>query len=132
MKIYIAARWPRKDEVEKLYNIFRDMGHEITTDWTKHKPVKPYDKNPEISKEYAIADLNGAMNSDVFILLSSEEGTGMNIEFGAAMAQTLRTGKPKVYVVGDHVARSMFYFHPKVERRKTIDEVIKEIREKKV
>ncbi len=66
-------------------------------------------------------------NSDVFILLSDDAGTGMYAELGAAILLNLEHGRPQIYIVGKDNARSMFYFHPAVKRRNSIDDVFDEI-----
>lgn len=127
MKIYIAARFNKKQETLNLYEQFRKLGHEIIADWTLHKPIKPYENNPELSRDYSIEDIDAAGNCDIFILITDEDGTGMYIELGAAISSNLAYGKPKIYIIGEHTSRSMFYFHPSVNRRKNIDEILKEI-----
>lgn len=127
MKIYIAARFDRRHEVLELYKLILEHGHEITADWTLHKPIKPYEQNEELAAKYANEDIEGVKNCDVFIILSDEGGsTGMYVELGAAILSNLKCGKPKIYVIGDKL-RSMFYFHPVVNRRKNINEVFEEI-----
>src|SRR3989338_8891550 len=84
-----------------------------------YRVVKPYEENKEISKQYAEEDISSVRNSDVFILLSNQEGsTGAHVEFGAALALAKEKGKPKIYVVGDHTSRSLFYYHHLVNIRK--------------
>jgi len=127
MKIYIAARFDKKQEIQNLHKRLQKLGHEITDDWTLHKQAKPYNKNMDISRKYSVEGINAARNCDVFIILSDEAGTGMYVELGAAISSNLEHGKPNIYVVGGYTSRSMFYFHPSINRRKTIDEVLKEI-----
>ena len=104
-----------------------EKGHEITADWTSHKTIKPYEDNQEIAQEYSIEDIDGVRGSDIFILISDQAGTGMHTELGAAIISNLDKGKPKIYVIGDYTSRSMFYFHPSVNRRKSIKEVLDEL-----
>lgn len=128
MKIYIAAKFKDKEKVKKLNKLFKKKGYELSGDWTDHVQVKPYDKEPKRSKTYAIKDINASKNCDVFILLTNEAGgTGMSTELGAAIASHLLMKKPKIYVVGKHMGVNMFYFHPSVYQRKTIEEVLKEL-----
>ena len=127
MKIYLAARFNKKQEVRDLYERFKKLGYEIAADWTLHKPIKPYENNPKTAREYSLEDIDAVKNCDVFILITDEAGTGMYVELGAAISSNLEHGKPKIYVIGEYTSRSMFYFHPSVNRRKTIDEVLEEI-----
>jgi hypothetical protein len=128
MKIYIAAKFKDKDKVKKLNAFFKKKGFKLSGDWTDHVQVKPYDKEPKRSKEYAIEDISSSINCDVFIVLTNEDGgTGCATELGAAIGSYLISKKPKIYVVGKHLGVNMFYFHPSVNRGKTIDEVIEEL-----
>lgn len=127
MKFYIASRFDKRDEVKKLQKVLADNGHEIVGDWTDHKPIKPYDKNQDMAKEYATDDINGVKNADVFIILSDEAGTGMYVELGAAITSNILKGKPKIYAVGEHNSRSMFYFHPSVVRLPDTDGVLEDV-----
>lgn len=127
-KIYIANQFNKKKDTCKLYKLFEDKGCEISSDWTKHKPITPYNENSELAKQYSIEDMAGIKNSDIFIAISNEEGsTGVHVELGIAILSNIQFGKPTIYVIGDYISRSMFYFHPSVNRRKSIDEVLNEI-----
>lgn len=128
MKIYIAAKFQEKERVRKLFKLVKDKGHKITADWTLHKSISPYIENQELSKDYAIEDINGVKDCDIFIQLSHPEGgIGVFIELGAAILSNIIYGKPKIFIIGDHNSRSMFYFHPSVKQRKNIEGVLKEI-----
>lgn len=65
----------------------------------------------------------------IFSYFSAErqKGAGMHVELGAAIATAMKTGKPKIYVVGETNDRSIFYFHPNVKRASCIEDVFKEI-----
>lgn len=128
MKFYIAAKFQLKEKVREIYTRLQEEGHEITADWTLHKSIKPYEDNPDIAQEYAIEDINAAQSCDVFVILSEEAGTGMYVELGAAISSNLKQGKPKIYIIGNHNTRSMFYFHPSVNRRNNLEEVLQEIK----
>jgi hypothetical protein len=128
MKIYVAARMFEAEEVKRIYHMFEKKGHEISADWTWHKNIKPYDKNQKTAKQYAIEDMNGVVDSDVFILLTSEfPGAGSSGELGAAIMSNIKLGKPKIYVVGKDIGNNFFYFHPSVRRRENIDQVLTEL-----
>jgi nucleoside 2-deoxyribosyltransferase len=123
MKFYIASSFDYKEEVKKIVQFLKEHSHSITTDWTNHKPLKPYSKNKELSKEYVIEDIKGVEECDVFILLSDKKGSGMYIELGVAMEL-----KKNIFVVGKQNESSMFFFHPLIKRRTSIDEVFKELK----
>ncbi len=128
MKIYVAARFGDSEKVKKIYQTLIKKGHTITTDWTTHIKSTPYTKHPKRSRDYAVDDIEAILKSDIFILLTHEErSTGTSAELGAALASCIINKKPKIYIVGPHVGNNMFYFHLKVNVRKNIQEVYKEL-----
>lgn len=128
MKAYISAKFQNQDEVRRIYKLLEEKGHSIVYDWTTHVPIKPYIHHPEMARQYSVEESDGILNSDLFIHLTVEEkGTAMFIELGIAIALQLKAGKPKIYVVGEHNARSTFYFHPTIIRKNTIEEVLEDL-----
>ena len=123
MVFYISSRVADIEKVKEIIKYIEQRGHKVKTDWTEHTPPRPYDSNIKISKKYAIEDINASMNCDIFVLLTSNAGTGMYTEFGSAIANNLSKGKPKIFVIGEYVTRSMFFFHTSVTRKETIEEV---------
>lgn len=129
MKIFISARSYHREKTQSLYEELRRRGHTITFDWTLHENIKPYIDNPELSAKYSHQDIMGVFDCEVFILLTDEEvGTGVFTEFGAAlMTSIVCDGEPKIYVVGEHNTRSMFFFHPNVKRIDSVEELLEEL-----
>ena len=126
MKIYIAGRTSQREEVRKLNQIFREKGFEVL-DWTDHLATKPFESHRDIAIQYSIEDVDFISVCDIFILLTSEvPGLGSTAEFGMALMSNKTNKKPIIYVVGSHI-NNMFYFHPEVKMRKTIDEVLLEL-----
>ncbi len=129
MKIYVAVRFHEREKVKEIYKLLQEKGHELSADWTWHINSKPYSDNPKRSQGYSIEDMDGVKNCDVFILLTNElTGAGTSAELGGAIMSRLLAGKPKVYVVGKHIGNNMFYFHPSVNIRKTVQEVLEELK----
>jgi len=128
LKVYVAAPFSDKKVVLDTYKKLRTAKHEIIADWTVHKDIKPYSQNLDTAKDYAIEDIDGVRNSEVFILiLGTQPGTGSSTELGAAIMSFLCFAKPKIYVVGKYIDQNFCFFHPSVELRDSIDEVIEEI-----
>lgn len=128
MKIYVAARFYEKDEVRRIYRLLLAKDHQITADWTLHENIKPYSQNPVIAGEYASEDIDGVTSSDAFILLTGEKvGGGVSSELGAAIASYEAFEHPKIYIVGPYFDNSVMYYHPAVNRRDTIEEVLSEL-----
>lgn len=137
MKFYIAARFDKKEDVNKIYGKLKEKGHEVHTDWTLHEPFYPYSSNPALSAHHSAEDIDGAMGCDVFVLFADEShnghtnshnhGRGMFIELGAAIATFIENGRPKVFVIGPDNDKAIFHFHPCVTRLDTIEEVLDKI-----
>ena len=126
---YVSARFAQKEEVKKIYSQLKKLGYSIPHDWTQHKPIKPYSKNSELAEKYAIKDIEGSRKSDLFIIITDDAGTGMHSELGAAISNNIEFKKPLIYVIGNYLDRSVFFFHPSVKRRTTIEEVIEELKD---
>ena len=127
-KVYIAARFHEKEEVFRISKLLSNLGYEVISSWLSHKSVKPYHENQELSKIYSIEDINLATQSDYFLVLTSDAGTGMYVELGAAILSNIKIGKPIIYVVGDHINRSMFYFHSSVNRINSIKDLLEKFK----
>jgi hypothetical protein len=127
MKFYIASRVNRKEDVKEYYKKLKSKNHTVSFDWTNYGSLKPYSKNKKIMDKLADAATEGIRKCDVFVLLTDESGTGMYTELGIAINNYLNFGKPEIYIIGDYLDRSPFYFHYVVNSCKTFDEVLEKI-----
>lgn len=124
MKFYVAGRFSEKEKVKEINKLILDEGFELSGDWTDHIGSDDYGKTAERSREYAIEDIEAVKDCDVFALLLNEKGgTGSSTELGVALALD-----KKIYLVGDHIANNMFNFHPAVIHKRSIEEVLDEVR----
>ena len=149
MKFYIASKIEDKQKVKNLIKQLKQMGHEITRDWTKEEHViRPYHINPEInlksdtetfekielkltkeeiekeSEKMAEADIQAVIDSDVLVVLVSKDvATGYNIELGAAIRNKILTGSPEIFLIGPYNNRSAMYFHPLIKRIDNVKEL---------
>jgi hypothetical protein len=124
MKFYVAARFGKKEEVKRIYEMLMGLGQEIVYDWTEEDPVKPYGENEELANEISVRMINASESCDVFVLISDEAGTDMYGELGSAITSE----KPgRIYVIGDFLDRSKLFFHPNVKRMKTIEDVLEDL-----
>ncbi len=63
------------------------------------------------------------LRADAVVVVASEnDGRGMFVELGAALAQAWRGELEHVVVVGPINHQSVFYYHPAVRRVSTVDE----------
>ena len=134
MKFYIAAYIRQKKRVRAIFSVLRKAGHEITVDWTNGRvtSIPDRDKDPKRIREIAVRDMNGVRNCDVFIILSTPvNGRAKYVELGAAISSFLDKGRPRVYVLGEKINQSVFYYHPAVKRVRSLAEIINDIGAKK-
>lgn len=121
LRFYVAGSFSEKEKMRDLMDMIERIGHEISFDWTTHQSISPYEKHLGLAAKYTEEDIEGATNCDVFILISSKTGGSTQfIELGAAIVT--KTVK-KIFIVGPHNKRSMSFFHPKVERVNSVEEV---------
>lgn len=128
MKIYVAGKFEKKEQILEIYQKLRELGHTISYDWTTHKSIKPYQENQELAQQYSNNELVGITNCDLFIFLSDEKGTTLPMEFGAALILNKTKGKPIIYTVGEYNNKSPWFFQPAVKRRNSVEEVLNEIK----
>ena len=127
MKFYIAGKFEEVDVIHELYNRVRSAGHEISYDWTTHIKSKPYTEYVERIQLYAENELNAILDSDVFIYLTHERGTTLHMEYGAALAKKRSGENIRIYAVGEHNARSPWYFNPLAKRVDSVEEVFADL-----
>lgn len=127
MKFYIAARVSKKSVVRNIHEVLVNKRHETLSTWIDEGQIKPYNIHSSRAKRRAIQCIDAIKKSDVFILISDKTGAGMYTELGMAIVFNHLNKKPKIFVVGSHIDRSMFFFHPSVKRKKNLNEVLKDI-----
>lgn len=91
-------------------------GHTVIEKWWKKGLLpKPYMQHLETSTPAASAMVDAAYNSDIFILLASDDILGAAVELGAAIASTkVKAGKQVVVVNPFTHRQSIFYAHEAV------------------
>ena len=80
MKFYIAFGIKNKNNVKKIFDQLKNMGHEVTADWTLTDdiPEDARDQKSEYVRSIAKRDFEGIRECDIFALLSDpEEGRSM-------------------------------------------------------
>lgn len=118
MKIYLASRYSRRDEMRGIASRLRAVGHEITsrwleTDWVNRSADGVSMAPPEYRAEYAVIDLADVAAAECVVNFTEPElpnpgRGGRHVEFGYGLA----LGK-RVLVVGHR--ENLFHEHPSVE-----------------
>jgi hypothetical protein len=130
MKIFISGQLNDAENIQALMAEVRRAGHQVTHDWTRTdaflggRDAKL--TNSAESGKRAENDIQGVLDSDVYVLASNNEqvGKGMYVELGAALALHQAQGKPLVYIIGKMNHLSVFYLHPAVRHAETLADVL--------
>ena len=114
MKIYIAALFARRKEMENWANALKEHGHEITARWVYGG------ENGLTRTDIAILDLDDVNACDVLLAFTHPYGTqtpggGRHVELGYALAK----GKT-VCIIGER--ENVFHHHPHVHVFSTLRE----------
>jgi hypothetical protein len=128
MRVFVSGQFKEKHRVREAFRVMEAAGHVITYDWTRTEALeKPYSSYSAEASRRAHEDINGILSADAFILMSDnrERGKGMYVELGAALALAgLRSRQIQVYIVGPMNHESIFYYHPLVAHKETLEEVV--------
>jgi len=121
MKIYVAASFEQKEEVRRAQRIPIQAGHEITLDWTAHKQIAHSPNSEELSRQYAVDDVEGVKSADAYVLLLGDrKSAGAHIELGIAIGASLE----HIILVGEIKDFSLFYMHSQVKNLPDIASVV--------
>ena len=119
MKIYVSSILNNHEMARKLIDKLKDIGHEITFDWTRESKSDSDNYSAIASNE-----IKGVVESDVVIALLPG-GRGSHIEIGSALALNkkviLWSDEPEKYF--DIKNTCVFYFHPNVIRLHEYEEI---------
>src|SRR3989304_2558444 len=102
LRFYIAARLSSRQEVQEIYHKIREREHIISLDWIQIKDLdKPYNKNSTLAGRYAGKIIRAIKDSDIFIMLNDEKGTGTDMygEIASAISFNLIYKKPEIFVM---------------------------------
>ena len=114
MKVYLAARYSRKDEMREYADRLQRADHHVTSRWVEVKHnVEDIDRERELASRYALEDSEDLTAADAVVVFTEpprKELTrgGRHVEFGMALALQKR-----LFVVGP--SENVFYALPQVE-----------------
>lgn len=128
LKVYIAARYSRKEEMKEQVAKLQDNGFEVTSTWmteTHDGSVQLADISPVALLSYARRDLKEVDDADVLLFYSESDQSynrrgGRHVEYGYALA------KDKLIIV---VGPYENIFHYAVHHFKTTEAAIAWLKE---
>ncbi len=99
LKIYLAARYERREELKKYVNQLQQLDYEITARWlnSDHDVCDNNTKNMLQKSIWALEDKQDIVKSDLFLCFTDTEGGsgGRHVEFGIALAE-----RKEIIVIG--------------------------------
>ena len=125
VKIYLAARYGRREELRVIARKLEDLGHIITSRWIwteweancEGSAAAP----PEDRERFAAIDMYDVKNADCVISFTEEPRSnsrgGRHVEFGMALAW-----RKLNIVIGPH--EHIFHHHETVKHFNTIEEAL--------
>jgi nucleoside 2-deoxyribosyltransferase len=115
MKVYLAAPYSRKEQMNVYAADLRASGITVTSSWLD-EPHKPGIEEQEITYEqqrnYAIQDVEDVQAADILVFFTDPTKTlvraGRHVEFGIAVHRRI-----PIYVVGEEM-ENIFHYLPNV------------------
>jgi nucleoside 2-deoxyribosyltransferase len=123
LKVYVAARFTRKDEVAALAMRIERAGAVVCTDWFLEAESDLHELSDDVRQSRAERDISHVRNCDILVMLAGGGARGgRHFEFGFAMA----LGIP-CWIVGER--EHIFHWLPWVEVFDSADEMLSALRE---
>jgi hypothetical protein len=116
MKIYMAAKFSRRKELELLSELLKDVGHVCNARWV-------FGGEEGLSSEQiADVDVNDVIDADAIMCFTHERGTpqpggGRHVEFGIALSRNKR-----LILIGPR--ENVFHHYPGVEVYESVSDFI--------
>ena len=127
MKIYLASRYSRREEMLQVSKLLTELGHEVTSRWIHGSHEVPKDglsvQYPtEFRQKFAAEDYEDLCRAEATINFTEEPRAknsrgGRHVEFGASLAMG-----QKLFVVGPR--ENVFHCLPQVQAFDTLEELI--------
>jgi hypothetical protein len=118
MKLYLAARYDRRDELNRIARSIVELGHSVTSRWLSGHGQEDADS--------ALYDLTDVVVADALVLFTEKpartrlQSGGRHVEFGYA----LRANKTLI-IVGP--SENIFHGLPQVRRFSDTEEFLKHL-----
>jgi nucleoside 2-deoxyribosyltransferase len=125
VKVWISGAWTHKDEMREKIDEVRQLGYEITHDWTTNE--RTHDSDEKELGEYARLDIDGVLLSDIAVaVMDNADYTyrGTYTEIGCALG----VGKPLHIVCpfngSAYLQNNVFYWHPSITHHKSWEQFV--------
>lgn len=106
MRVYLAAPWLDRGQMEPIATLLEDHGFELTHKWWNVEDLAESQRTAALLAEQAINDFVGVHHADFLLVINSSKSEGKAVEQGVALAK----GIP-IFIVGERGAMSANVFH---------------------
>jgi nucleoside 2-deoxyribosyltransferase len=128
-KVWVSGAWIHREEMGVKIDQIRQMGYEITHDWTRVE--KTPNPTPKEQGSYAKFDIDGVKKSDVAVAVMDDPDyayRGTCTEIGCALG----VGKP-LHIVWPYslnscekyVQTNVFFWHPDITHHKSWEDFVR-------
>ena len=126
-KVWISGAWAHRERMGQLIDQVRQMGYEITHDWTRLE--KAPNPSPQEMGMYAKFDIDGVKNADVVVAVLEDPDypyRGTFTEIGCALGANKPTHIvwPYSLETSEKNAQILFFWHPDIIYFKSWDDFI--------
>lgn len=121
MKVFLSARYSRRNELKEIRSLLQQYGYEVCSRWLdtewneteRESQVYSSAAPPEYREQYSQWDRDDVLACDYFVAFTEEPRSntrgGRHVEFGIAIA-----AKKRIIVVGPR--ENIFYYLPEVHQ----------------
>lgn len=129
MKVYLAGRYPRRDELREYAKLFEAAGIQVTSRWLQENEAlssQMGDHTEDFYKQTAQIDLEDVYDADVVVFFSEDPKVphvrgGRHVEFGYALGM----GKG-IAVIGPK--ENVFHYIEGVKHFTTVEEAVADLK----
>jgi hypothetical protein len=125
MQWYIASRTKHVEKIKQITDVLTKQGEHVTSDWVNYGKLAPFEEHMDEVAKLTSDVVASILASDIFVLISDQEGTDMFVELGIALARKSEKPENRIYIVGPYAKRSLMQLHQGIIHVGTIDEVLK-------
>jgi hypothetical protein len=118
-KLYVATSFSNIPEARDVMSILREVGHDITWDWTGEAldPSWPKSQQDAYLQQCGARDYQGVVDADALVLINHDKARDAMAEFGVALG----LGRPVFVLYPER--RSSVFFH-RATQCATVDELL--------
>jgi nucleoside 2-deoxyribosyltransferase len=128
VKIYLAAPYSRKDDMNVYAQELRDAGFTVTSRWLdeNHPPsVQMTDLTPKEHRQFARRDIHDVQSADAMVFFTDPTKTilraGRHVEFGIILGLNCISDKVRSILVVGLEHENLFHYSPYVYHYPTWD-----------